>query len=65
MKQGEKVSCLVQPAYYIHVDKELRSPDGGYPEISEDMLLHVDLQLLELQSITDLHQDGTTLFRTL
>merc|ERR1712166_158811 len=24
MKQGEKVSCLVQPAYYIHVDKDLR-----------------------------------------
>lgn len=55
MKQGEKVSCLVQPAYYIHVDKELRSEDGGYPEISEDILLHVDLEILELQSITDLH----------
>lgn len=67
MKQGEKISCLVQPAYYIHIDKELRAEGKKYsfPEISEDLILHIDINLLELHTITDLHQDGMTLFRTL
>ena len=39
MKPGENVSCLVQPAYFIHVDKELRSEEKGYPGISEDKIL--------------------------
>lgn len=67
MKQGEKVGCLVQPAYYIHIDKELRSEGKKFcfPDISEDAILFVDINLLELHTITDLHQDGTTLFRTL
>ena len=39
MKKGEVVSCLVQPAFFIHYDKDLRgkSPeDGGLPDIDED-----------------------------
>lgn len=59
------MSCIVQPAYFIHLDKELRSEKDGYPEISEDKILQVDINLKELHTITDLHQDGSTLFRTL
>jgi len=42
MKQGEKVTCLVQPAHFIHYDKDLRGKpkeEGGYPEIDEDKIL--------------------------
>ena len=42
MKRGEVISCLVQPAFFIHFDKDLRGKnpeDGGFPSISEDMIL--------------------------
>ena len=42
MKRGEVISCLVQPAFFIHFDKDLRGKsheEGGFPEISEDMIL--------------------------
>jgi hypothetical protein len=42
MKRGEIISCLVQPAFFIHFDKDLRGKseeEGGFPSISEDMIL--------------------------
>lgn len=51
MKLGEKVTVIVQPAYFIHCDKEIRSADKGFPEIDEDQLLLVDIELLKLLPI--------------
>lgn len=68
MKRGEQISCLVQPAFFIHFDKDLRglSPEeGGLPDISEDMILQVDITLKELKNINDLYKDGTTFFQVL
>mmetsp|Transcript_18026 Transcript_18026/g.30714 ORF Transcript_18026/g.30714 Transcript_18026/m.30714 type:complete len:191 (+) Transcript_18026:463-1035(+) len=62
MKLGERVSTIVQPAQYIHIDKELKV---RYPEIDEDMVLYIDLELKDLVSITDLFRDGTTFFKRL
>ena len=63
MKRGEIISCLVQPAFFIHFDKDLRGKseeEGGFPSISEDMILQVDITLKELKNINDLYKDGTT-----
>ena len=64
MKRGEKVQCLVQPAYYMHSDKLIRS-EKGFPNIDEDKILQVDIDLLELHTLTDLYRDGTTFYQTL
>lgn len=66
MKLNEKVSCIVQPAYFLNFDDRIRSKEaGGYPEIDEDQLLYIDAELLELNVVTDLYRDGTTFVKTL
>lgn len=47
MKLTEKVQVIVQPAYFIHCDKTIKS-ERGFPEIDEDQLLFVDCELLKL-----------------
>ena len=58
MKIGEVNTCMVQPAHFIHYDKDLRGrskEEGGYPEIDEDQLLHIDLELKDVKSIMDIY----------
>lgn len=63
MKCKENVTCMVQPAYFLHFDKELRraKENGGYPEIDENRILYVDLVLHSVTSITDLFKNGEVL----
>lgn len=68
MKIGEVNSCMVQPAHFIHYDKDLKGlpkEDGGYPEIDEDQLLRVDLELKDINSIIDVYADGSTISKVL
>lgn len=62
MKVGEKITTIVQPAYFIHIDTQIKA---GFPEIDEDQLLLVDCELLSLQPVNDLYRDGTTFVQTL
>lgn len=55
MKRGEDASCMVQPAYYIHYDKDLRKK---YPDISEDAILYLDINLELVDAINDVFKDS-------
>ena len=66
MKVGEVITCMVQPAHFLHYDKDLRGrakEEGGYPDIDEDKLLYIDLELKNVNSIIDVYQDGSTISR--
>lgn len=65
MKVDEKVSVIVQPAYFIHCDKQIRNAEHGYPEIDEDELLFIDVEVLKLQPVQDLYRDNTTFVQTM
>jgi hypothetical protein len=56
--------CIVQPAYFLHYDLDLRSKDA-FPEIDEDKVLLIDIELHELNTVTDLYKDGNTYHKTL
>jgi hypothetical protein len=62
MKVGESVTTIVQPAYFIHLDPQLIYL---YPDIDDDQVLMVDVEVLQLVSITDLYHDGTTFVKRL
>ena len=62
MKRGEKITCLVQPAYFIHLDTALRT---RFPDIDEDKLLQIDIELLHLRPITDIYADQSSYWQTL
>lgn len=68
MKTGEVISCMVQPAHFLHYDKDLKGrskEEGGYPEIDDEQILHVDLELKDIMSVTDVHRDGSTISKVL
>lgn len=65
MKAKEKATCIVQPAFFLNFDDRIRSAEGGFPDIDEDNFLLIDLELLELNVVTDLYRDGTTMVKTL
>ena len=62
MKRGEKIICIVQPAYFIHLDKVLYN---RFPDIDEDKLLQIDIDLLHLRPITDIYSDQSSYWQTL
>lgn len=68
MKTGEKASVMVQPAHFLHYDRDLRGlppGEGGYPEIDEDQLLLIDVELKGVVSITDVYRDGSAISKIL
>ena len=54
---GESVSTIVQPAFFIHYDKELREL---FPSLDEDKILYVNAHLKSIVSVTDLYGDRTS-----
>ena len=52
----------MQPAFFINEDKELLK---RFPEINEDAVLLVDVEVKKIEVINDLYKDGSVFYSVL